>query len=165
MAIIGNGIINSTILYGAPVWGVTKKANLEKIQTCQIKAGRVIDGYGSKGKKSHRQDLLDKLKWPNVTQIVNSAILNQTKRALGNMASKGLNNIFKKTFPKHQRGENGWRIVSNIPMNETKITFPSIAQDLFNNLPTQLRDMNLTIAQFKKALKPHILSTNQLEKH
>ena len=165
LARIGNGLINSTILYGAPVWGVTKKANIEKIQQCQIKAGRTIDGYGKKGSKSHRQTLLDKLKWPNVCQIINSAILNQTKRAINGKASNGLNKMFTSKFPKLQRGNQGWRIKNKIPVKENKTSFPTKAQELYNNLPPNLRDITLTTLKFKKQLRPHTESNHHLKCH
>ena len=162
---IGNSIINSTILYGAPIWGITKAANIEMLQSCQIKAGRVIDGFGCKGNKSHRQTLLEKMKWPNVNQIIESAILNQTKRALSMEASKGLNNMFTKSFPRFQRGNKGWRIKNCGPAKETKVTFASKAQSLYNNLPSDLSNILLTPLEFKNKLRPYIKSTNHLKMH
>ena len=165
MSIIGNGLVNSTILYGATVWGSTKQASIEKIQKVQIKAGRVINGFGSKGRKSHRQNLLEKLQWPNVNQIIDNAILNQTKRALNNKTSAGLNQVFTSKEPRHQRVNLGTRISNNIPLSETKSSFSKKAQELFNNLPSFLRDKGLTTQKFKQQLKPHIGSTQLLTKH
>ena len=132
MSIIGNGLVNSTILYGAAIWGITTKANIEKVQKCQIRAGRIIDGYGNKGKKSHRQSLLDKLQWPNVNQIVDSAVLNLTKKALLNKASAGLNKLFTSKQPRSQRANTGLRITCNIPLGDKKPYFQTKAQELFN---------------------------------
>ena len=86
---IGSGLINSTILYGAPVWGFTTIKNLDMIQKVQTKAARLImsKGWQKNKKKAHRQDTLDLLKWPNTKQIVTSAILNLTKKAIDQKSS------------------------------------------------------------------------------
>ena len=74
---IASSLINSTILYAAPVWGRTTKANIQKIQAGQTKAARIVDGKKWKmGKKSHRQTMLNDLDWPNTQQIITTATLN-----------------------------------------------------------------------------------------
>ena len=107
---IGSGLIKSTILYGAPVWGSTTIKNLDMIQKVQTKAARLIisKGWQKNKKKAHRQDTLDLLKWPNTKQIVTSAILNLTKKAIDQKSSKGINNMFKiKSSEKPQRRNRG----------------------------------------------------------
>ena len=44
LAQVGASLINSTILYAAPLWGTTTKNNIAKIQKGQTKAARQIQG-------------------------------------------------------------------------------------------------------------------------
>ena len=89
LANVGSALINSTILYGAPIWGNTTQSNIDRVQKVQMKAARLIDGKGwnRKTSKSHRQDLLNDLKWPNVNQIITTSILNLTKMAIEKKSS------------------------------------------------------------------------------
>ena len=73
LAQVGASLINSSILYAAPVWGATTKANIQKIQSLQTIVGKA---WQRNKNKQHRQELLDELNWPNVTQIIYSALLN-----------------------------------------------------------------------------------------
>ena len=81
LTLIGSSLINSTILYAAPLWGRTSKSNIQKVQAGQIKAARTISGEKwKKGKKTHRQSILNTLDWPNVQQIILSSSLNIIKK-------------------------------------------------------------------------------------
>ena len=42
LALVGNNLINSTINYGAVIWGTTSKANKDAIQKSQVRAARLI---------------------------------------------------------------------------------------------------------------------------
>ena len=79
---VGNNLINSTILYAAPLWGLTTKSNIQKVQASQIKAARIVTGKKWRnGKIEHGQTTLDSINWPNASQIISSATLNVIKRA------------------------------------------------------------------------------------
>ena len=80
LALVGASLINSTILYAAPLWGSTTKTNLAKIQKAQTRAARVIKGraWHRPKTKQHRQQLLDEMNWPNVEQIIKSSTANLT---------------------------------------------------------------------------------------
>ena len=48
---VGNSLVNSTLLYAAPVWGLTTKSNIQKVQSSQMKVVRTITGkYGQMAK-------------------------------------------------------------------------------------------------------------------
>ena len=102
-----------------------------------MKAARLIDGKGwnRKTSKSHRQDLLNDLKWPNVNQIVTTSILNLTKLAIEKKSSNGLNEMFKNKHPKNPRKTKASRLYHNGPINRKKITFSGNATELYNALP------------------------------
>ena len=58
LAQVANNLINSTILYGAPIWASTSKSNIELIQRCQTRAARtVLQQKWHKKNKVHRQTL------------------------------------------------------------------------------------------------------------
>ena len=102
---IGSSLINSTISYGAPIWGMTSNSNLDRLQKCQIRAARIIvrNGWEKKYLKEHRQDVLQRLGWQNVKQLVNTSILNLTKNALDANSSNGVNRMFSRTLPTNRR--------------------------------------------------------------
>ena len=82
MAEVGSSMLNSTIQYAAPVWGVTTQNSISKIQSLQTRGARLVSNksWQRNKVKCHRQDLLEQLNWPNVTQLINNSILNMTKR-------------------------------------------------------------------------------------
>ena len=60
---MGNAIINSTIQYGAAIWGATTDQNVNKIQAAQIRAARILTKkWKKKDDGIHRQQILDSIK-------------------------------------------------------------------------------------------------------
>ena len=164
---IGAGLINSTILYGAPVWAQTTQKNIDFLQKQQIKAARLITSKGwQRGKKKeHRQVILDQLGWPNIKQIANSAIINLTKKAIKHTSSKAINNMFTIRKPKAARKGKGTRIAHKWKINTKNNTFSTNAPTLFNILPIKLRDTAITCKKFKNNLKVHIRTLHHLQQH
>ena len=151
LAQVGASLINSSILYAAPVWGATTKANIQKIQSLQTRAARTIVGkaWQRNKNKQHRQELLDELNWPNVTQIICSASLNLAKKAATNCSSAGLNNIFKVTKSRNPRLKPTLRLDHKGKSTEASNIFSVSALQLFNNLPAELKHPLLTVPSSK----------------
>ena len=167
LANVGGALINSTILYGAPVWGNTTQTNLDRVQRAQTKAARFIDGRGWKRdkQKSHRQTLLNELKWPNVEQIVNSSIINLTKKAISNKSSQGINNLFATHTPPNPRKTKGQRIAHKGHILRNKNSFSGKATHLYNCLPENLKNSEITPKLFKTKLKEHMKTQHLLKEH
>ena len=167
LAVIGSALIDSTISYGAPIWGITTKSNIERVQKYQTKAARLIarKGWERGKKKEHRQDLLQNLGWQNVQQIVTASILNLTKNSVDKQSSNGLNSMFTVKHPSNPRQGSAPRIAHKQKITANNKVFEIEAPSLFNNLPVKLRDTNLNKAKFKKELKAHISTQHLLEKH
>ena len=93
---VGNSLINSTIQYGAALWGATSLTNIAKVQSAQIRAGRIISGNWRKKRDGvHRQDLMNLMKWQNVNQLINTAVtLDMTEHAISNNSTIGTNSLF-----------------------------------------------------------------------
>ena len=106
LATIGASLIGSTISYGAPVWSQTSNRNIEALQIAQTKAARLVDGikWKNQGKRDHRQDVFNNLGWKNVKQIIVSANLNLLKQASESKSSKSVNQMFRQSIQKHNRG-------------------------------------------------------------
>lgn len=163
---VGNSLVNSTLLYAAPVWGLTTKSNIQKVQSSQMKVVRTITGKKwSKGKLEHRQTSLDSIGWPNVMQIITASSLNVVKKASCNQSSEGINNMFITNEPMNPRKGKAQLLTHNGPVLRPSTHFSSYGVSEYNNLPHTLRDKLLTSKQFKAALKPHTKTTNLLEKH
>ena len=167
LANIGSALINSTISYGAPIWGLTTQQNLDKVQKCQTKAARLIMSTGwKKGvKKMHRQDMLDNIGWQNTQQIVNTAILNLTKNAIDGVSAVGINKVFKTTQPINPRQKAGNRISHHGKISSNAKTFQVVAPGLYNQLPKELRNPVLSRLKFKQDLKTHSNTQPLLTKH
>ena len=130
---VANNLVNSTILYGAALWGTTTQSNFEKLQKSQIKAAKMVLNQKWEGKKiQHRQETLDKLKWPNVTQISELAILNLVKKAILGRASFRLNRMFKVIYPRHPRGLITITIQHKGPLKRKSCNFSAKAAESFN---------------------------------
>ena len=137
------------------------------MQKVQIKAARFIEGKGwsRKSSKSHRQTLLNDLKWPNVKPIISSSILNLTKRAIDKKSSKGLNDLFKTSYPVNPRKSKAGRINHKGPIKRSKNTLSGHATELYNALPERLKIEDLTVTQFKTQLKAFMKNENLLIEH
>ena len=93
---IAANLVNSTLLYAAPLWGSSVNSNIDKLQSTQTKAARVVNNKAWKRqkKKSHRQELLNQLNWPNTKQIIHMATANITKKAIMGKSSVGMDKMF-----------------------------------------------------------------------
>ena len=118
-----------------------------------------------KGVKTHRQTLLDKLNWPNVTQILQSATMNMVKRAISGNASKAINEMFKIKRQRHPRGEPYATLQHTGPVNRNETNFSARATLNFNRLPIKLRNPEITCSKFKADLKSHIRNNHKLTQH
>ena len=166
LALVGGSLINSTILYAAPVWGVTSQYNIQKVQSSQIKAARLVAGYTKRGRaKEHRQIILNQLNWPNTTQIITSAALNIIKRASIGATSKDLNNMFISKEPMNNRNGKSQTLTHKGPLNRPHSHFTAYGIELFNELPATLREKSLSCAKFKNELKTYSRTVNLLQMH
>ena len=164
---VGANMVNSTILYAAPLWGTTTSSNIAKLQASQIKAARAINikAWQRTKIKTHRQILLTTINWPNTKQIIESATLNILKKAINGKSSTDLNKAFIISQPPNQRSGPAIRVNHRGKINKTNNTFTVQAPMLFNRLPIELRNPILTTEKFKKQKKTHILKTNHLTMH
>ena len=163
---VGQAMVNSTILYGAPVWGATSKTNKNKIQSAQIRAARTITGtWNTKEKKSHRQDVLNQVGWLNVDQIINSSTLNLLKQTISNKTTHGMSKLFKVTQPQHSSRTNSLRVDHKGHPEKYNSSFSTNAPILFNNLNQELKNPNQTTKQFKTALRKVSNQMYKLEEH
>ena len=168
LASIGEAVINSTIAYGAAIWGKTSQDTVGKIQKMQTRLARIV----TKEKhtpgtriKEHRQKTLEIAKWQNVNQIIKTATLNTVIKSINKQTSHDLNQIFTKEIPKHPRGIPAIRITTNIPRTRKGNGFTKRATKDFNDLPPTVRDKNLTPNQMKTKIKSHLNSMMQLKEH
>ena len=163
---VGNAILNSTIQYCAPLWGPSSESNRIKVQAAQVRAARIITGeWNSEKVRSHRQDLLSKIKWPNVNQIIEIATLNLLKNAIERKASEGLTGLFWVTKPTVNARRNTLRIDHFGPLTRSNSFFSANAVHLFNNLPLHMKNPSLSRGNFKKLVKENALENNLLTRH
>ena len=141
LAIVANNLINSTILYGAPIWAATSLANIAAVQKGQVKAAKMVLGVNwEKGIKTHRQTLLNKLNWPNVNQILEAASMNMVKRAITGNSSTAVNEMFKIKNKRHPRGEPQITLNHSGPINRSDSNFSAKATNSFNKLPAKINN-------------------------
>ena len=163
---IGNSLINSTIQYGAALWGATSDKNIKIIQAAQIRSARILTkNWNRKGDGIHRQHILDQVQWPNVNQLIASATLNLTKNAISGKSSTGMNSLFKVTRPPEANRNQCLRIDHKGKATRTTLSFSANATQMFNQLPAQLRASTLTTKKFKTQVKEHISNNFKLPQH
>ena len=165
LAAIGDSLINSTLMYGAPLWGATSEANISRLQNAQIKAGRVITGQGPRKNRSHRQTMLKTLGWPNIRQLITTATLNLAKNGIEQVSSEGLNTMFKVTTPRLQRTHLTMRLDHRGPLKRKATIFSAKAAHLFNTLPSELKSPKMSTKFFKTKIKEHVASKFLLKEH
>ena len=168
LSVVGGALVNSSILYGAPIWGVTTQQNIEIVQKYQTRAARTITNKGwiqASTKRSHRQTLLDELGWKNTNQIVSASILNLTKSAMDLNSAKSVNQMFKITKPNNPRKGQGARINLKGKIGQKGNTFGTKAPQLFNQLPADLRNTEISATKFKKEIKTYISTQYKLVEH
>ena len=100
-----------------------------------------------------------------VKQIIVSANLNLLKQASESKSSKSVNQMFRQSIQKHNRGLEVIRMDFNGNVSRKSNSFDVQVVEEFNNLPKHLRSPTLTSQKFKILLKKHILTTNLLVKH
>ena len=165
LAQVAGSLVNSTLLYGAPVWGATTTANIDRLQKAQMKAARAAYTTGKRGKITHRQDILDSLCWPNVKQIIMTSTLNLLKSISKNESSHGLINSFSISNPKNPRSATGQRIDHKGPKNRTNTSFSTNSCMMHNLLPVNLKDKEISTKTFKQQIKLYSRTVNRLPKH
>ena len=147
---VGNSTINSTILYCAPLWGPSSQGNRNKVQAAQIKAARMITGTWN---STDRQELLNKIRWPNVEQLVKASTLNILRSAMEGKASQGMRDLFKITKPLEGSRRQEIRFDFKGDRKRTDNMFSTYAAQTFNLLPEEIKDPSITTNKFKLKLK------------
>ena len=160
---IGNMILNSAILYAAPLWAQTGTVNLNKIQVAQTKAAKQLlwSGRTKKNQITHRQETLDKAGWMNVQQLTNSATINLIRKAANNESSTGINSMFNYNSNNNIRPNMRNKIKTE---PTTRRRTPNILErgtQLFNQLPNELRE-RMSNHKFKSKLKEHSIDHDRL---
>ena len=160
---IGNMILNSAILYAAPLWAQTGTVNLNKIQVAQTKAAKQLlwCGRTKKNQITHRQETLDKAGWMNVQQLTNSATINLIRKAANNESSTGINSMFNYNSNNNIRPNMRNKIKTE---PTTRRRTPNILErgtQLFNQLPNELRE-RMSNHKFKSKLKEHSIDHDRL---
>ena len=163
---VGNSLINSVIQYGAALWGATSETNIQRVQKAQTRAARILTcGPNQFRQLYHRQELFTYIKWLNVNQLIQVATLNLLKNAICQNSSVGFNSMFRKSQPKSNLRNKNLRVDHRGLMDRNRLIFSANAVIMFNNLPSSLKQRNITPARFKIMVKKHILTTNHLIEH
>ena len=167
LSVVGGALVNSAILYAAPIWGTTTQQNIDKVQKFQTRAARAITNRGWKktGPKMHRQALFEKIGWQNTRQIITSSMLNLAKMAIDQKSSHTLNQLFNTTNPIHPRQGQGTRITHKGRIGQKGNTFATQAPQIYNQLPASIRNPIISGTKFKRELKMHIHTQHELQKH
>ena len=168
LASIGNSLISSTILFGAPVWSQTSEANIAQVQRAQTKVARLVSGKNSWGfnkNRTHRQEIFELLGWKNTKQLIATANLNLLKRAMEKQTAQSICNMVKASIPAHPRGPTAIRAEHTGKAFKNKNSFVIQATKEYNLLPDTLRSPLLTAKAFKIRLKEHILTMHPLPTH
>ena len=153
---VGNSTINSTILYCAQLWGPSSQGNRNKVQAAQIKAARMITGnWNKKDNIFHRQELLDRIRWPNVEQLVKASTLNTLKGAIEGKTSRGIREMFKITKPMEGSRRQVIRIDFKGNKKRSDNMFSTFASQTFNSLPDEIKHPSITTRNFKNKVKEH----------
>ena len=165
---IGNSIINSILLYAAPIWSLTTDLNLDRLQKAQTKTARTIvwDPKNSKKRiKEHRQVLFTDIKWLNVRQLATSAILNIVKMGAENSSAAGINTLFTYNPKTNSRTCNNDKLNNKCSTKRKGKNLLETGVKLFNTLPPDLRTRKISKYAFKKGVKAYILELHHLTVH
>ena len=163
---VGNALINSAILYCAPIWGPSSKNNRDKIQAAQVRAARIVSGKWNKPNKIyHRQELLSHVEWPNVDQLLLMSTLGLLNSAIHGKSSQGISRMFNISKPPTSSRRQILRIDFKGNKSRTATTFSVNATEQFNMLPNELKNPATTQNQFKRNIKQHAMSSLHLSQH
>ena len=167
LANIGNMVINSQILYMAPLWALTSQGNIEMIQKAQTKAARQLTWTRriKYTEKIHRQDLMEKIGWLNVRQMLDQSTVNLVKKAAVNRASQEINNMFNLKENGNRRKAQQFLIETENTTKRKGINILEQGKRIFNQLPIEMRNNTMNDYQFKKELKLHTKEHNLLPYH
>ena len=167
MNTIANSLINSHILYLAPLWAQTTESNIAKVQKAQTRALRQISWTArtNYGAKPHRQQMFSKWWWLNTQQLLERATIQLVIKARNNKSSDGINQMFTTNDSSRQRPANRHKIQTINTRKRNTRNILDKGRNSFNHLPLYLREPNLKPLQHKKELKKHIELRHLLPEH
>ena len=164
---IANSIINSQILYLAPLWALTTQQNINLIQKAQTRVLRQISWKGRKKKEQiiHRQDLFDEWNWPNTRQLIENATTSLVRKAITKSTTPGINKMFKLKDNNNTRSDNKHLVTTDSTKLRKGPNLLDRGRTSYNNLPEYLRNLSLSILGHKKQLKTYIKTIHHLPRH
>ena len=168
LAKIGECLISSTILYGAPVWAQTSSKNLDALQVAQTKAARLVTrkkGWTNPRLKEHRQQMFTSIGWKNVRQLVTMSNLNLVKKATEKQSAHSINSLFTSNIPAHPRGPACLRVDYIGKSSRGKLNFEVEGAKIFNAMPANMKSPLLNLKSFKGLVKQYVLTLHHLPSH
>ena len=152
---IANAIINSQILYLAPLWTQTTQGNISKIQKAQTRVLRQITWSRriKFNQKQHRQALFTDWGWMNTKQLTQNATNQVVRKAVRNQSTSEINQMFHFNDQSKSRIKNSSQIKTENTNKRHSPNLLDIGRNGYNNLPLHLRDLSLNIFLHKKNRK------------
>ena len=139
---IGGALINGTIGYAALVWGGATATTIAKVQAAQTKMARVITKdrpiRGTRV-RTHRQEIMDKIRWNNVNQIIQTATINMAYNIANKKFTIGLNDTMEITLPGENRRTAGIRMNFKGKATKNSNRFEVRTATSYNQLPDHLK--------------------------
>ena len=150
-----NALIFSRMYYCSSVWSNTAKKNINKLQSVQNFAARIVSGLR---KYDHVTPVLRRLEWLPVQDMLNFRDAIMTFKCIKGLAPLYLSEKFELKSELHNvntRHKNDL----NIPLYTStsgQRTFHFRAVTLWNNLPNNIKNIN-SLSSFKKEYKRILL--------
>ena len=164
---IANAIINSQILYLAPLWTQTTQGNISKIQKAQTRVLRQITWSRriKFNQKQHRQALFTDWGWMNTKQLTQNATNQVVRKAVRNQSTSEINQMFHFNDQSKSRIKNSSQIKTENTNKRHSPNLLDIGRNGYNNLPLHLRDLSLNIFLHKKKSKIEMFKNFHLTEH
>ena len=149
-----NAFVFTKLFYCSTVWSNASKQNLNKLQSVQNFACRIILGLR---KYDHITEGLKSLKWLSVKDKLLLNICTMVFKCLNNQAPSYLCNKFVRRFYVHNRNT---RRNSDLTLPKCRLatgqrSFAFRAAKLYNELPSTIKQAN-HVNSFKKRLYHHL---------
>lgn len=167
LTIIANGIIMSKLSYGIELWGLAPNYLINKLQSTQLEACRVINGYTSA--RWNKTRLLKSVNWLSVKELIELNTAKLTHKILHGTGPGVLTQLMTEQLPARTTRTTGINKLGNLPpklgrTNVTKHTYRYRSYANYISIPDILKNINKS-ETFRKRYSRYLRNSNDLPKN
>lgn len=155
--LIYNSLVKPHLLYLIEIWGSAAKTNLQKLQVVQNRIIKILYNYDY---LTPTEKVFNETKLLNISQLYTYTTCILIYKITHNMIHSQLTFTTKGTSSRYSCRRANHLVLPNVRTNYGKYSITFAGAQLFNKLPTEIKDAN-TLGIFKRKLFDHLIKQAQ----